>query len=556
MNLALRRFQLMTSVKPFYHLTLQMITTSTPLSPKGYDEYDSPNWETIQYAITVTNDGTIPITEYFYVTDKLTGDQWTVDRLAVGASLQFTCKHCTTQADLLAGVVINACQIDMSSELEDLWHDSDNSIEPNVPVTKDETYKPYPSVILTETSTPSNGDSYEEGETITVTVTVTGDPKYAIYEGSITSSFDNNTWNLGTLTNGEYVLAANAVNTFTWTHVVTSADITAQSLNFSATGSAEAFHEWGGDIELTIGSNILNVNTYHDYTQDYLTFEAVESSVFKLIIPKRVGSSWLTSVSYSIDNGQTWTTKNNGSSAITITTPTISQGGKVLWKGTGKRYGGDDDGYYSYFTSTGKFNVSGNILSLIYENNFQSQTTFNSSEQFIFGYLFKNNTKLVNANFLHLTPTMLKSFCYCGMFYNCTSLESAPIFHAASNAGSCCASMFYNCSSLTIPPELPAKTLASLCYDTMFYGCTSLTTAPELPATTLVNYCYVNMFYGCTNISYIKALFITEPSKTYTSNWVGGVSASGTFVKNSAATWNVTGVNGVPTGWTIQTASS
>lgn len=29
--------------------------------------------------------------------------------------------------------------------------------------------------------------------------------------------------------------------------------------------------------------------------------------------------------------------------------------------------------------------------------------------------------------------------------------------------------------------------------------------------------------------------------------------ASGTFVKNSDATWDVTGVNGVPSGWTVIT---
>jgi len=34
---------------------------------------------------------------------------------------------------------------------------------------------------------------------------------------------------------------------------------------------------------------------------------------------------------------------------------------------------------------------------------------------------------------------------------------------------------------------------------------------------------------------------------------VSGVAATGTFVKNSSATWNVTGVNGVPSGWTIET---
>jgi hypothetical protein len=36
--------------------------------------------------------------------------------------------------------------------------------------------------------------------------------------------------------------------------------------------------------------------------------------------------------------------------------------------------------------------------------------------------------------------------------------------------------------------------------------------------------------------------------------WVKGVASSGTFVKNSAATWDVTGVNGIPSGWTVETA--
>ena len=87
----------------------------------------------------------------------------------------------------------------------------------------------------------------------------------------------------------------------------------------------------------------------------------------------------------------------------------------------------------------------------------------------------------------------------------------------------------------------------------MFKGCTSLVTAPILLATTLADFCYGNMFNGCTSLNYIKAMFTTKPSSSYTSNWVNGVASSGTFVKNSAATWNVTGVNGVPSGWTVVT---
>jgi hypothetical protein len=51
-------------------------------------------------------------------------------------------------------------------------------------------------------------------------------------------------------------------------------------------------------------------------------------------------------------------------------------------------------------------------------------------------------------------------------------------------------------------------------------------------------------------------MFTTTPSTTYTYNWVAGVASTGTFVKNASATWDVSGVNGIPSGWTVETASS
>ena len=90
----------------------------------------------------------------------------------------------------------------------------------------------------------------------------------------------------------------------------------------------------------------------------------------------------------------------------------------------------------------------------------------------------------------------------------------------------------------------------------MFEGCTSLTSAPELPATTLTNYCYQAMFRNCTSLNYIKCL-ATNISATYShQNWVSGVqTTSGTFVKApSMSSWS-TGVDGIPTNWTVQDAS-
>ena len=340
------------------------------------------------------------------------------------------------------------------------------------------------------------------------------------------------------------------------------------------------------------------------YKTQYLTFEALESGTFTLTVPSSINSSYMTSVSYSTDNGETWTTTNVTGSTQTITTPTINNGSKVLWKGVGKSMAYSFT-TYSTFSATGNFSVSGNIMSLLYGDEFANQVTFPSDSTYNFCLLFRNNNKLISAENIILPVTTLASECYYCMFYGCTALTTAPELPATTLASACYGSMFRGCTSLTTPPELPATTLARQCYDSMFNGCTSLTTAPVLPATTLAtlcyggmfngctslttapvlpattlatncykemfqnctslttapilpattlnDYCYQNMFTGCANLNYIKAMFTTTPSTTYTENWVSGVAASGTFVKNSAATWTTTGVNGVPTGWTVQT---
>lgn len=100
---------------------------------------------------------------------------------------------------------------------------------------------------------------------------------------------------------------------------------------------------------------------------------------------------------------------------------------------------------------------------------------------------------------------------------------------------------------------LPATTLAINCYYGMFQGCTSLTNAPELPARTLVSSCYSNMFYGCSKLNYIKMLATKVTAQSYLWEWVHGVASTGTFVKNKNASWQLTGVSGVPSGWTIKT---
>ena len=153
-----------------------------------------------------------------------------------------------------------------------------------------------------------------------------------------------------------------------------------------------------------------------------------------------------------------------------------------------------------------------------------------------------------------LPATNLTGGCYHAMFRLCSNLKTVPKLPATNLASNCYSYMFDGCTSLQTAPALPATTLADWCYRSMFSGCASLQTAPELPATNLTELCYYEMFSGCSKLNYVKAMFETTPSDIYTWNWLAGVSSTGTFVKSKNATWDVTGPNGIPEGWTVQTA--
>ena len=368
-----------------------------------------------------------------------------------------------------------------------------------------------------------------------------------------------------------------------------------------------------------------------NYANDYLTFEALQQSDITIDMSGSdlVKSEKISSVSYSLDKGWTWTTTTVGTTATNINIPTLKAGDKLLLKGIATTYsvGTDGESKYTKILSTGNIKISGNILSMLYGDNFRNQTQLTSSTcQFAFFFaglgnklldvsnlilpattltnncynsMFRGCTSLTTAPVLPaktlanncysnmfygctslttapvLPATTLLTYCYSNMFKGCTSLATAPVLPAAkladycynsmfngctslatapalsatTLASNCYSGMFNGCTSLTTAPVLPATTLANNCYDSMFSGCTTLTTAPVLPATTLANNCYDSMFSGCSRLNYIKALFTTTPSTTYTQNWVSGVAATGTFIKNPLASWTTTGVNGVPTGW-------
>ena len=92
----------------------------------------------------------------------------------------------------------------------------------------------------------------------------------------------------------------------------------------------------------------------------------------------------------------------------------------------------------------------------------------------------------------------------------------------------------------------------------MFANCFELTNAPDLPAETLVTGCYNNMFGKDTGkdnnkISSITCLAINISATDCVKGWVSGINITdGAFIKNPNMTSWTTGVNGIPTGWTVE----
>lgn len=244
----------------------------------------------------------------------------------------------------------------------------------------------------------------------------------------------------------------------------------------------------------------------HDYSKEYLTFDIISGGT--LTIPYNDDN-----YSYSLNGGE-WVTVSGSGYSISV-----NDGDKVRFKNKRVLFTGDSN----FSGNTVVYNVYGNIMSLLYGDDFIGETTLPNKND-LFYKLFAG-TNVVNAEHLILPATTLKSNCYNWMFHSCRSLITAPV--------------------------LPATTLATKCYFGMFDYCTSLTTAPELPAETLTSQCYSGMFEGCSNLSYIKCLATDISANNCIYEWVLRVKSNGTFIKKSGTTWP-TGISGIPNNWTVQ----
>jgi len=150
-----------------------------------------------------------------------------------------------------------------------------------------------------------------------------------------------------------------------------------------------------------------------DYSREYFTIKSLENNNTITFTKYNKNSNKITAdkpIQYSKD----LTTWNN----ISFVTDNSSQivlnsGEKLYLKGTNSAYGETISGFYTSaanIQSSGNIDVMGNIMSLIYGDNFENNSTISSNRTFT--NLFRNNNKLTNAKYLVLPTMSLTTGCY------------------------------------------------------------------------------------------------------------------------------------------------
>lgn len=289
-------------------------------------------------------------------------------------------------------------------------------------------------------------------------------------------------------------------------------------IDINADTFIEAYSQVGTKTSEIVSQNCIYIPS-HDYSQDYLTLKVLTAGT---IAWQAFGTGYTKTIEYSINDG-TWTSIT--AAATTPATFQVSANDVVRLRGSNSTYAGSKANYDGFEGGTATFDVEGNIMSLVYGDNFIGNTTLSGTYNFC--SMFKKSN-VVSAKYLVLPTMALTNYCYRAMFSFAPLLETAP--------------------------ALPATTLAQGCYWYMFESA-PITTSPELPAPTLVRECYGYMFTGCGSLEYIKCLATGGFSANQCLNgWVNNVSASGIFVKDASATTWPTGTNGIPTNWVVKNA--
>ena len=264
--------------------------------------------ETIQYVITVENDGNLTLTNV-KIEDALTGNAgenaWTIDTFAPGETQTFEASYVVTEADVIAGKVVN----NATGEAE-----NPDPKKEETPVTPGEKEDPVetPNPGLTVIKTSDKTGEVKLGDKITYTITVTNNGNVTISGVKLEDSLTGDDWTLGNIKPGETV-------TKKTTYTVTEKDIIAGKVenHATATGKEPGGKDITGEGEKTVTTEESNpqITVTKETTstpKNGKTYALGEKITYK-ITAKNTGNLTLTDVTVSDE-----LTGNTGDKAFKI----------------------------------------------------------------------------------------------------------------------------------------------------------------------------------------------------------------------------------------------
>ena len=285
------------------------------------------------------------------------------------------------------------------------------------------------------------------------------------------------------------------------------------------------------------------------FNEQYFTIESLENSNTISIIKGPITPN----ISYSKDDGETWTALTISSNTTNIST--INTGDKLLIKGINSRLATAWNNY-DHFNGTKTFKVYGNVMSLLFGDNFISNSEFTSNTTHNLCGLFQNSKTIIDASNLILPALTCMESSYNGMFRGCTNLTTAPKLPATQSASDCYSSMFESCINLEEAPEINLVNMSQASCKNMFcmdrnskLTTPKMTKSPILRCATTATNCYEGMFRGNGNLIEITCLKTDNVGAC--SNWIVNVSSMGTFKKSPLKTNWPNDNSGIPSGWPV-----
>lgn len=325
------------------------------------------------------------------------------------------------------------------------------------------------------------------------------------------------------------------------------------SLNWVYNVASEGEFKQPTNISNEFGVNAIPTGwtTAIDYSQMYFTIESLQDS--NEIKMQRSNTPNNPILSYSLDDGETWTTTTiSGTKSF----GTINIGQKIIFKGNNKRLAYTWN-TYNYFTATKQFKVYGNIMSLLNGDDFITNSEFQTGTSFQFAGLLRT-TYLVDASNLILPATTLYESSYNGMFRGSTNLVYGPkLLPALDVPHDAYSSLFEGCTSLVEAPEILATTVSGdgalnrmFCMSRNSKVTAAMTKGPILRITNPAAYANVYQQLFCGNGSLTEVTIITQGTNLSFADWLNYTNSG--VIKKLSTTTLTSGANGVPSGWTTE----